>query len=73
MDMTDSAVQPQQALGSFRRCFAGFPPARRIAIVTPSKLAEMQVRREMPQPYLRLFAVRDTAMAWLLERECVPA
>lgn len=69
MDMSDSAVQPQDALAAFREHLGEglFPRASRIAIVTPSIIAKMQVRREMTQAYLRIFANADEALAWLLE------
>jgi hypothetical protein len=67
IDMRLSAVQPQQALPAFAQAFADFPKASRIAIVTPSTLAGMQVKRVMTQPYLRVFKRAEESMAWLLE------
>lgn len=69
MDMSDSAVQPQEALAAFRDHLGEglFPRASRIAIVTASVIAKMQVRREMTQSYLRVFADADEALAWLLD------
>lgn len=67
MDMSRSAIQPQDALAMFRTHFAGFPQARRIAIVTASALARLQVQREMTQSYLRIFDRADTAFAWLTQ------
>lgn len=69
MDMRDSAVQPQDAVAMFRTCFDSFPRARRIAVVTPSAIARLQVQREMTQPYLRIFADPDAALKWLLAAE----
>jgi hypothetical protein len=71
MDMSDSAVQPQTVLATFREVFADFPKASRIAVVTQSAIARLQIQREMTQPYLRIFDSRDTALDWLLE--AVPA
>jgi len=68
MDMSDSAVQTQEAVESFGRNLGDFPRASRIAIVTPSVIARMQVRRVMTQPYLRIFPLPEPALAWLLER-----
>ena len=65
MDMSQSAVQTQEALAAFRAQFQDFPRASRIAIVTPSAIAKLQVRREMTQSYLRLFETADEALAWL--------
>ena len=66
MDMRRSGIQPQDALPAFRRHFAGFPVANRIAIVTESAIARMQVRREMTQSYLRIFERAETALTWLV-------
>lgn len=71
MDMTDSAVQTQDAVQSFGRNLGDFPKARRIAIVTSSVIARMQVRRVMTQPYLRIFALAEPALEWLLADEMV--
>lgn len=62
MDMTASAVQPQAAVESFGRNLSDFPKARRIAVVTASAIARMQVRRVMTQPYLRIFSGADQAL-----------
>lgn len=69
MDMSDSAVQPQYAVVAFREHLGEglFPRASRIAIVTRSIIAKMQVRREMTQDYLRIFTKTDDALRWLLE------
>ena len=42
--------------------------ACRIAVVTESAIARMQVRREMTQPYLRIFERAESALTWLLRR-----
>ncbi|MEA3542322.1 MAG: STAS/SEC14 domain-containing protein [Pseudomonadota bacterium] len=65
MDMSQSAVQPQDAIAMFRTHFDGFPRARRIAVVTASAIARLQVKREMTQSYLQIFDRADTAFAWL--------
>jgi hypothetical protein len=71
MDMSGSAVQPQDAVAAFREHLGDglFPRASRIAIVTPSIIATMQVRREMTQDYMRIFAQADEALAWLLGQD----
>ncbi|MFC3443606.1 STAS/SEC14 domain-containing protein [Sphingobium rhizovicinum] len=68
MDMSHSAVQPKDAVAAFREHLGEgkFPRASRIAIVTPSVIAKMQVRREMTQPYLRIFEAAEPALQWLL-------
>lgn len=75
MDMSRSAVQPQDALAAFREHLGEgkFPRASRIAIVAPSAIATLQVRREMTQSYLRIFADAGEALDWLLERQSVAA
>ncbi len=75
IDMADAGVQSQNALVAFRREFAGFPPATRIAIVTQGKLAALQVLREMRQPYLEIAATADAALDWLIagRRSAQPA
>lgn len=69
MDMSGSAVQPQDALAAFREHLGQgkFPRASRIAIVTASAIARLQVKREMTQPYLRIFEQAEPALQWLLE------
>jgi hypothetical protein len=69
IDMSESAVQPQDAVVAFGEMFDGFPKASRIAIVTPSRLAHMQVQRVMTQPYLRVFDRAEPALAWLTDRQ----
>jgi len=69
MDMSESAIQTQDAVLAFREAFRGFPPASRIAIVTPSAIARMQVRREMKQPYLQVFDAPEPALDWLTEAD----
>lgn len=66
IDMAEAGVQSQESLAAFRREFAGFPPATRIAVVTQSKLAALQVLREMRQPYLEVAATADAALDWLI-------
>lgn len=68
MDMSRSGVQGQDAVRAFRRHFAGFPAASRIAIITESAITRMQIRREMTQPYLRIFARAESGLTWLLRR-----
>lgn len=71
MDMSGSAVQPQEAVAAFRDHLGEgqFPRASRIAIVTPSAIARLQVRREMTQSYMRIFPDAGPALAWLLEAD----
>lgn len=68
IDMSRSAVQPQDALPTFRSVFHDFPKARRIEIVTRSAIARLQVQREMTQTYLRIFDNAPASLDWLLEK-----
>jgi hypothetical protein len=65
MDMTGSAVQPVVAATLINQRLRDFPRADRIAIVTRSAIARMQVRRFMTQPYLRIFDDAAAALDWL--------
>ena len=38
----------------------------RIAIITGSAITRLQVKREMTQPYLRIFDDATAGLAWLL-------
>lgn len=69
MDMSGSAVQPQEAVAAFRDHLGEgkFPRASRIAIITPSHIARMQVKREMTQSYMRIFETAEEGLDWLLE------
>ncbi len=71
MDMRRSLVQPQDAVAAFREHLGEglFPRASRIAIVTPSAIAKLQVRREMTQSYLRIFTDAEEAFVWLMEAQ----
>ncbi|HEX7873939.1 MAG TPA: STAS/SEC14 domain-containing protein [Sphingobium sp.] len=68
MDMSGSATQPQDALPIFAAEFRDFPKAERIAVITASAIARLQVKRVMTQPYLRIFGNADEGLAWLLGR-----
>lgn len=73
MDMSVSSAQPQEAVASFRANLGDFPKARRIAIITGSAITRLQVKREMTQPYLRIFDDATAGLAWLLAPEAVEA
>ena len=68
-----SSAQPQEAVASFRANLGDFPKARRIAIITGSAITRLQVKREMTQPYLRIFDDATAGLAWLLAPEAVEA
>lgn len=74
MDMSQSAVQPQEAVAAFREHLGegNFPRASRIAIVTSSAIARLQVKREMTQSYLRIFETAPAALDWLLKGDGEP-
>jgi hypothetical protein len=71
IDTTDCAIQPQEVLGALQEHMATFPKAGRIAVVTGSSLARMQVRRVMKQPYMRIVDTSAAGMKWLLTGEDV--
>jgi hypothetical protein len=71
IDMSESAVQPKAALPVFATEMGDFPKATRIAIITSSVIARLQVKRVMTQPYLRIFACAQDSDAWLLHGEDV--
>jgi len=73
MDMTDSAVQPVQAATLINRRLGDFPRATRIAIVTRSAIARLQVRRFMTQPYLRIFDDAAAVLDWLTRADAQAA
>lgn len=67
IDMSDSGVQPQEALAGFRTTFADFPRASRIAVVSRSALHRLQIQRELPFSIVRIVANREAALAWALD------
>ena len=73
IDLTESAVQPQDVLESFARHLGDFPKAGRIAMVTPSVIVRMQVRRVMKLSYMRIFPLAEPALDWLLGDEVAGA
>lgn len=69
-DVRGMAVQAQELVHRFQSMLAD--PAyrsRRLAIVTPSSLARMQVQRAAGNPHARFFTDPDEAEAWALEPE----
>ncbi|WP_342657614.1 STAS/SEC14 domain-containing protein [Sphingomonas sp. NY01] len=66
MDMSASPVQSQVGASVIHEQLRGFPRASAIAIVTPSAITRMQVRRLMTQPYLQVFDTAEPALQWLL-------
>ncbi|WP_210359379.1 MULTISPECIES: STAS/SEC14 domain-containing protein [Sphingomonas] len=73
MDMSATTVQPREAVDAIHARLGDFPRARRIAVVTGSAITRLQVQRFMTQPYLRIFADPDAALAWLTEPDLLPA
>ncbi len=63
--MSGTSVQPTDAAAAIHRRLGAFHRASRIAIVTSSAIARLQVRRFMTQPYLRIFADALEAFYWL--------
>lgn len=69
IDTTACAIQPQEALLALQQHMAVFPKASRLAVVTGSSLARMQVRRVMKQPYMRIVDTAEVGLKWLLTGE----
>ncbi len=67
IDMSESATQPKEVLPTFVEELGNFPKATRIAIITPSAVARLQVSRIMTQPYLRIFSSATESNRWLLD------
>ena len=69
IDVTACPIQSQEMVEGMRTHMAGMPKASRIAMVTGSSLARMQVRRLMTQDYARVFATPEEARVWLASIE----
>jgi len=69
IDTSECTIQPQDVLLALQEHMASFPKASRIAVVTGSSLARMQVRRVMHQPYLRIVATAREGHQWLFASE----
>jgi hypothetical protein len=67
IDMSATSVQPQSGVMALHEVMRGFPAASRIAIIAPSAVTRLQVRRLMKQPYLRIFDTAEEGFAWLTE------
>lgn len=69
IDTSGCSAQLQEVLGAFQQHVATFPKASRIAVVNNGALTGMQLKRVLSQPYMRIFAAPDEALAWLRESE----
>lgn len=67
LDITTCPIQQQDMLRAMGQHMGTMPKARRIAVVTGSSLAGMQVRRLFTQPYARITANVADARAWLID------
>ena len=65
MDMRGCTVQSTDTATAIHGRPGAFPRACRIAIVTTSASARLQVRRFMTQPYLRILDTLADARMWL--------
>lgn len=66
IDISRCALQSQAVIDAFRTHIAAFPKARRIAIVSGSATARMQMQQLLARDYLRYFDGYREASAWLL-------
>lgn len=66
IDVTACTAQTQDMLTAMGQHMATFPKAGRIAMVTESSVARLQIRRLMTQSYASVFATVDEATDWLL-------
>jgi len=66
IDVDACTIQSQEMIAAMREHMGTMPKARRIAMVTGSSLARMQVRRLMTQSYARIFENGEAAREWLL-------
>jgi len=65
-DVSECKIQPQEIVETFRSMLIDpRVAAARLAIVTGSSLARMQVRRLVDRPSLAFFRSRPEAEAWL--------
>jgi hypothetical protein len=67
IDMRDCDLQTTAALEAFRHYFAGFPKARRIAVLVSDDGTRQQVTEEMRQSYLRIFQDEAESLHWVLD------
>lgn len=74
VDVSDCKIQPQSVVDAFRQVLADpNHQARRLAFVTGSSLARMQVRRLAEHRALRYFEDRASARVWLFSAEAEAA
>jgi hypothetical protein len=67
VDVSECLIQSQDMIIAMGKHMATFPKASRIAMVSRSSLARMQIRRLMTQSYASVFETPDEALAWLVE------
>jgi len=64
--LSDNQALPQETLTILSDAFTDFPSAGRIAMVTQSAIARMQINRVMLVPHMRIFPTPEAALEWLL-------
>ncbi len=69
MDMIDCSVQSQETTSCFQAQLKGFPKAARIAIITESALAKIQMSRLMGYSNLKIFDHKEKALTWLIAKD----
>lgn len=65
--LSDDQPLPQEALAVLASAFDDFPKPSRLAWVTASSIARLQIKRAMMWPYTRIFETPEAAMEWLIE------
>jgi len=66
VDVGGCTIQTQDMIRAMGAHMAAMPPARAVAVVTPSPLARLQARRLFTQAHARVVADRADALAWVL-------
>lgn len=64
--ISDCPIQPQDTIKVLAEHIEAMPKASRIAVVTGSSLAKMQMRRLFKQPYARIVSDEVDGRAWVL-------
>jgi glucuronate isomerase len=69
VDLTECNLQLQDVAAAFQKEMNGSAKAKRLALYTGSSLSRMQLRRITTRDDAQIFATREEALAWLLDRE----
>lgn len=64
--LSDDKPLPQDALTVLSNAFADYPAAGKIAMVTRSAIARIQINRTMMVSHMKIFDTPEQALEWLL-------